>query len=226
MKSSQQILEEIAALKPANLYAQCGDETLIEYLAELCGLDFGPAEFLDLGSGDGQSLSNTYWLRKEKGWSGTCIEGDSTKAKHQATHNLFLTAENIIRSITLTHGGHPINFLSIDLDGNDYWILEKVLTRFKPDFISLEVNQNHAGSKVMPYDASHTWQNDDYYGMTFEAACKLSHRNGYIPIAILQDQNLYLVHASHLPQFDPNFKPAFQTRRVHPPSKRKMIELE
>jgi FkbM family methyltransferase len=53
--------------------------------------DSGPGFFLDIGANDGITYSNTYFLEKEKGWKGICVEPlPDTFQKLAANRNCIL----------------------------------------------------------------------------------------------------------------------------------------
>ena len=91
----------------------------------------------------------------------------------------------------------PFEFdlLSIDLDGNDYWILDRVLSGgYKPRVIISEYNSEHPMNecKTIEYDPNFVFQpNEDYYGYTYGAGLKLADKHGYTIIGQTSDLNLY-----------------------------------
>jgi FkbM family methyltransferase len=54
-----------------NYYGQMGQDKFIDTVV-FCGMQNGI--FVDIGAHDGESLSNTYFLEKERGWTGICVE--------------------------------------------------------------------------------------------------------------------------------------------------------
>lgn len=105
---------------------------------------------VDIGAGNGVRWSNTYSLF-QKGWHGVGIEADAEKFSRlvrayknlphaQACHSTA-NPENIVpllRSLGVETG---FSVLSLDIDGNDYWVLRAVLSEFRPAIIITEVNE-------------------------------------------------------------------------------------
>lgn len=147
--------------------------------------------FVDIGASDG-IFGNTANLATNFGWSGVLIEGDPVSvARGQAwyaTHpdtwrypptfvNAMVTRENVN---DLIGGGIPAepDLLSLDIDGNDYWILEAITT--KPRVIICEANVTFGPHPVtVPYDPAFVHAHDNYYGAGAEALRRLCDDKGY-----------------------------------------------
>jgi len=69
------------------------------------------------------------------------------------------------------------DLLSIDIDGNDWWIWRS-LNR-EPKVVIIEYNGNHRSSCVMPYDKNYAHANTTYYGATPPAMMLLANYKGY-----------------------------------------------
>lgn len=155
-------------------YSQNGEQAVILEILNALGIENG--HLVDLGAGDGYTLSNTRALL-DNGWTGDLYDGDPKGAKD--VQQKWITRD------CFTHMISPTHFLNIDLDGNDYWILDDVLNIWQsgqgPLLIVAEINpifqRNEA--KVMPYNESHVWQEDTYYGMSLAACEALGKEFGY-----------------------------------------------
>jgi hypothetical protein len=98
----------------------------------------------------------------------------------------FVTRENV-DSLLREHGvdGY-VDFLSVDIDGNDLWVWE-ALTACSPRVVSLEFNAvfGPERSVAVPYDAD--WQYEsgsDYFGASLTACARLAVRKGYRLVAV------------------------------------------
>ncbi len=59
------------------------------------------------------------------------------------------------------------DFLSIDIDYNDYWVWKALDdSLFRPRIVCVEVNSNlpHNESKTVAYNTSHVWDGSIYFG--------------------------------------------------------------
>ncbi len=78
-----------------------------------------------------------------------------------------------------------IDFLSIDVDGNDYYLFENL--KVKPKVICIEYNFRF-GPDVkcsIPYDKNFTWETGSpYFGASLNSLCALANRKGYFLIAL------------------------------------------
>jgi hypothetical protein len=83
------------------------------------------------------------------------------------------------------------DLLSIDIDGNDYWVLQKILTEYRPRLIISEYNSEHTDSKTIKYDPNFEFRMTDYYGYTFKAGQKLAEKTGYKVIFQNSSLNMY-----------------------------------
>ncbi|MGZ4808394.1 MAG: hypothetical protein ACXV7D_03615 [Thermoanaerobaculia bacterium] len=145
--------------------------------------------FVECGIQDG-SENNTRALLERDGWSGVWIEesGDYAAAARRAFASLpvriiekHITAENI--GTILTAAGVPPepDLLSIDIDGNDYWVW-KELRSCSPRVVVIEYNAARipGDSWVMPYDPKHVWDGTSRFGASLDALAGLASGLGYV----------------------------------------------
>jgi len=136
-----------------NIFSQCGEDGVIkEILKRLeksaVKLDKKCCEF---GAWDGIHLSNTYNLIKNYNYKSILIEGNKKKFRQLTANipdkriikiNKFVefSGKNKLDNI-LNKYNFPKNFdfLSVDIDGNDYYIFES-LNIYKPKLICIEFN--------------------------------------------------------------------------------------
>lgn len=146
-------------------------------------------------------LSNTYRLIKDEGYSGVLVEGDPARhaelcqnIPQEDVHKIcqFITFEGET-TLDKTLGRTPIPsdfvFLSIDIDGCDYYILES-LVAFKPKVICIEHNPS------MPNDVDFV-QPKDFgvkQGSSPKAFCRLAKEKGYDLVAVTLT-NLFFVRS-------------------------------
>ena len=70
--------------------------------------------------------------------------------------------------------------LSVDVDGNDYWIWQALRT-YSPRIVVIEYNAQWPllGRWVQPYDPERVWQGTDNYGASLGALRSLGEEKGY-----------------------------------------------
>lgn len=125
-----------------NTYSQHGDDGMIAEALRCLEIERGFC--VEFGANDGLSCSNTLLLR-EAGWEALLIEGDPalysqlgryrTSSVECMLRMLEPTGEN---SIDFILNGRPVDFMSIDIDGDDYGIIAEMQTR--PKLLMVEYN--------------------------------------------------------------------------------------
>jgi hypothetical protein len=185
-----------------NSHSQNGEEAkiieiLLENDAAEMGIDF-PHFCVELGAGNGYDLSNTRYFIEEHKWKAIQIDADNRG--NGDVKQEFIDKDNIVG--LLQKYGCPTFFelLSIDLDGNDFWVLDSILKEFEPTLIVAEFNAcfPQGTSQSIIYDPEFRWAGDDYFGFTLEAGRKLADKHGYQIICQHADMNLFLLHKSKL----------------------------
>lgn len=168
-------IERISEIKGKDAYSQGGESLILEYIYE--NIPQKRPIMFDIGSGDGFILSNSRHLRLQ-GWKVAYWE----KSKGQE-----INLENCC-----DHGDHPV-IISIDIDGNDFWILDKMMPRYQPEIVIAEFNAMYTDSRAIRYNPNHEWAGDSYYGFTFKAGEKLAELHGYKVIFQIADMNMIMV---------------------------------
>ena len=133
-----------------NITSQCGEDGIIEHLLSL--LPDTPKTCLEVGAGDGVTLSNTNTLWSKKGWRALLIEaapGGTQMIKRLAAGNPNVTT---VGAMIAAQGPNAIdeivkraNFparlgvLSLDIDSNDLEVFDN-LRHVVPDIVVIEFN--------------------------------------------------------------------------------------
>lgn len=182
-------------------YAQFGEEAIFDYIFDNIGtvnkylVDFG-ASSLNMG------LSNSKYLL-EKGWNGLLMDGKSDG--NSLIKEEFITAENICSLFQKYLTPKEFDLLSIDIDGNDIWVLEQILKGgYRPRVIINEFNGciPVGINKTIKYNPSHTWGENDYYGGSFEAFKILCGKFDYTLVCQVATTNMIFVRGDIVPSFD------------------------
>lgn len=138
-------------------------------------------------------------------WQGLLIDGDPYNVVIARTifganirsERRWLTLETLDIVHDFAAEG-PVGILSVDVDGNDYWFLENLIS-LKPSIIIAEYNSSFGRHSVsVPYDATFdrtkvgiTWPWYDgkthfYFGASLAALTYLTEKNGYSLIEVGQ----------------------------------------
>jgi hypothetical protein len=146
--------------------------------------------------GCGLNGGNSGFLVQECGWSGLMVDADRHKiatikqrfAGHAVLANKHRITRENINGVLQMHGfTGEVDFLSIDIDGNDYWIWE-ALTACSPRVVALEYNWLFGPDKAVtiPYDPQFRLSQAAtraYRGASLAALAHLSQRKGYRLVA-------------------------------------------
>lgn len=161
-------------------FAQNGEDGLLEAIFGMIGVT--NKYFVEFGVEDGIQC-NTRHLMVHKGWKGLLMDGGDHGPASPVKRE-FITAENI-ESLFEKYGvPRDFDLLSIDIDGNDYWVW-KAITRYRPRVVIMEYNACIPASPAVtvPYRADFQWDKTDYYGGSLEAMVKLGQSRGYTLVA-------------------------------------------
>ena len=92
----------------------------------------------------------------------------------------FITLDNINQLIQKSGLDRELDLLSIDIDGNDYWIWEAI-TGIEPRVVVIEYNAvfRPPHKVVQEYNAAHQWRGTNYYGASLKALEELGARKKY-----------------------------------------------
>lgn len=185
-------IQSLAFAKPRlvdfsyNKYSQFGDDGIIEKIFDIMGTTSKVC--IEFGAWDGFHLSNTANLWAHKGWKGILIESeydrflklrDNIKNYNcVAIHAKIGNEKNdsldfILKSNNLNN--KQVDLLSIDIDGNDYYILESL--ELKPRLIICEFNP------TMPPHLDIYPKYNNYTGSSIAALVRMAKLKGYALIA-------------------------------------------
>jgi hypothetical protein len=174
------------------VFSQNGEDGIIQFLLrklvikEKVFIEFGVENYLE---------SNTRFLLKNNNWSGLVLDGSKDDINYIKNdpiywkHNLtavqaFITKDNINELITKSGIIGEIGLLSIDIDGNDYWIWEAIDV-INPAIVIIEYNFRFGKDKAVtiPYDEnfvrSKAHYSTIYYGASLKALVQLGKKKGY-----------------------------------------------
>ena len=199
----------------ASIFSQWGEDGIINYLIDI----IKPKEktFLEFGV-DNYDESNTRFLLFNKNWSGHIIDGskkniDYIKQSYYYwkydinAYCKFIDCENI-NDFLKSKIKKKLSLLSLDIDGNDYWVLKELdLNYFNPEILICEYN-SLLGSKyalTTPYDKNFTRSKKDYlyYGASIQAFTKLCKKKGFFLVGSnLNGNNLFFVRDDFRNKFE------------------------
>lgn len=155
-------------------YSQHGESLVLNSLFEKIGTveKYG----VEFGASNGYHLSNLRFFL-ESGWTGLQMEGfvnTGSEVKQE-----FITKENINELFDKYQVPQIFDLLSIDIDGNDYWVWKEI--NREPNVVIVEYNSNFPVdlSVALEYNPNHTFDGSHAYSASFKAFCNLAEQKGY-----------------------------------------------
>ncbi len=175
------------------VFSQFEEDGKILFILAVVGIK--NASFIEIGSDDGLN-SNCANLALNFGWHGLFIDGNKqsiSRGQYFYKHHpipfghkpVFIhsnvTRENI-NSIITQHGYQgDVDVMSIDIDGNDYWIWDAI-TVVQPRVVIIETQIDYGQRNiVVPYDPAYFYPgvHPQYHGASPVAMVKLGTKKGY-----------------------------------------------
>jgi hypothetical protein len=177
------------------VFSQADEDGILLFLLAATGAD--SSRFVDIGAGDCVTSSNCANLAFNLGFHGLFVDADAgriesgrrTYTTHPDTSTYpprfvraFVTRENVDDVVRGAGFEGEIDVLSIDVDGNDYWIWE-ALTCVSPAVVVIETHTEYRREDVLaPYRQDFDWRRmagDDLIGASPVAMTRLAERLGY-----------------------------------------------
>ena len=185
------VIESLADVE-FKVYSQWGEDGIIQYI--LSKIPIENEIFIEFGV-ENYKESNTRFLLINDNWKGLVIDGNPSHIEYIKRdpiywqHDLtaicqFITRENINEIITTAGIGGDIGLLSIDIDGNDYWVWE-IINVVSPRIVICEYNSVMGVdyAVAVPYDPHFNildaHYSNLYFGCSLPALCKLANIKGY-----------------------------------------------
>lgn len=181
------------------VYSQVDEDGIIEDIFNRIGEQ--SRIFCEIGASNGLENNSHYLLLK--GWKGIWMEGsselttsienslrpaDPSESSDLCIVNDYIkkgNVDNLISGAVVAAGfnlesNKTIDFLSIDIDGNDLEVLAAI-TEINARVICMEYNPKFPPplSLSIAYNDSHMWNHDDYHGASLQALVDYLSEKGY-----------------------------------------------
>ncbi len=178
------------------VFSQHGEDGILLYIFSRIGTT--NRRFVEFGVEDGRQC-NTANLSLNHGWNGLLLDGSEENVARGRRYyderiepdpslvnivQCFVTAENIEQVLSENGIKGEIDLLSIDIDGNDYWVW-KAITEVKPRVVVMEYNASFGPERSMTvkydpaFDRHQKHPSGMYHGASLAALAKLGHAKGY-----------------------------------------------
>jgi len=182
------------------IFSQHGEDGVLAGIIDRVGV--GPRKFVEFGFGQVQNNTLGFALREKA--AGLYIDGSERNCA--AALRMFqligrpdikvtcawIEEANIDQLVASGTGGGEIDVLSIDVDGNDYW-LWKAIKSVTPRISIIEYNASFGPGRAVtvPYDRGFERHKKHksglYHGMSLRAAAHLGREKGYALVGCDRD---------------------------------------
>jgi len=174
------------------VFSQWGEDGIIDYL--ISNLEIKNKTFIEFGV-ENYSEANTKFLLLNRNWSGLILDSSNENIQNIREKEFywkyslnakceFITKENVNSVLKQSNFDKNLGLLSIDIDGNDYWIWEEIKD-FDSSIVVIEYNSRFGKEKsyVVPYENNFQRLKKHYsglyYGASLKALIKLGIKKGY-----------------------------------------------
>jgi hypothetical protein len=174
------------------IFSQHNEDGIIQYL--IYRVPISVKIFIEFGVEDYRE-SNTRFLLMNNNWKGLIMDSQSKYISRIQSYDFycqrdlkavqaFVTRDNI-NDLFRNHGlTGDIGLLSIDIDGNDYWVWDAIST-VQPRIVICEYNSVFGKdlAVTIPYDSdffrTKAHYSNLYFGTSLKALCILAEKKGY-----------------------------------------------
>jgi hypothetical protein len=197
------------------VFSQWGEDGIIQFIVN--NLNLNNKTFIEFGV-ETYYESNTRFLMMKDNWSGLIIDGSKKNIdiiKKQALYwkyslkavQSFITVENVNTTIIDNGFYGEIGILSVDIDGNDYWVTEAI-NCINPILLIIEYNSLFGSDRAIsvPYDPTFVrtlaHHSNLFYGASLAALTHIANIKGYALIGCNSNgNNAFFVRRDKLSSF-------------------------
>lgn len=198
------------------VFSQFGEDGILQYLIRAVQIQKREEIFVEFGV-QNYAESNTRFLMMNNLWRGLVIDGSEQNIafirnqdyfwRHDlSARHAWIDRDNINSLIVESVPPGDIGVLSIDIDGNDYWVWERIHV-VRPVIVVIEWNSAFGADHPIsiPYDASfqrlRAHYSNVYWGASIRALEHLGQSKGYALIGSNRaGNNLFFVRDDRLGQ--------------------------
>ena len=168
------------------VFSQTDEDGLTLLIVKRLGMEKGC--FAEFGA---EGLENNTLVLLASGWNGVWVGGQPLpfrvpdNSKRLAFIREWVVKDNIVRLLRAgleRIGQSKVDLISVDLDGNDFYFCEALLTGgFSPAVFVVEYNGRFPPpiKWKIKYDDKHVWDGSDYQGASLTTFNELFERFGY-----------------------------------------------
>lgn len=183
------------------VYSQTGEDGMLLLIFSIIGA--ANRRVVEICAGTGVQSNSANWIINH-GWTGLLVEGDShnvqvarefydqsrdTPIWQPTIVHQWVTTDNVNELIQENGFGGPVDLFSLDLDGNDYWIWQK-LDAIEPRVVVVEYESGFGPHRriTQKYAPHFVWTRNRLglpsHGASLAAYVDLATRKGFRLVAV------------------------------------------
>lgn len=208
------------------VFSQFGEDGIIQYLVRRAAIPLHLRTFIEFGV-ESYVEANTRFLLLNDNWRGLVMDSDGPNvaairaSAHYWKYDLraeeaFIDRDNIDALLARAGFSDEIGLLCIDIDGNDYWVWDRI-TAVNPIIVVVEYNSLFGARRAVavPYDPSfdrgRAHYSRLYWGCSLRALEMVAERKGYALVGSNSaGNNAFFLRKSHL-----NGQPALSASKAY-----------
>ena len=208
-------------------FSTFGEQQIIDKYIDRLAIDERVA--VDIGAGDGIRGSNTYHLFRS-GWRGIGVEADEAKyARLKSAYrglagvtavSSLVQPSTVAELLSSYHVPRNLGVLSLDIDGNDYWVLDAILADFRPQLVVSEYNEKIPTPIrfVVNYDPAFTLRHH-FFGYSIAKLKDLLDKHDYVLLEV-EYNNVFIAPAESAGQYGVDIDTAYRAGYLDRPDRR------
>lgn len=189
-------------------FSNFGEQEIIDKYVRTLNLTDHNRTFVDIGAGDGVRKSNSFNLLRN-GWNVLGVECHARAFANLAAVYRFyqngsacrsqVTPENVVDLLNAFGVEKDFAILSLDIDGYDYWVLDALLSAFRPRLVISEYNEKIPPPVkfVVNYSPNFTLRHH-FFGYSIAKLKDLLSKHNYVLLEV-EYNNVFLAPAESSP---------------------------
>ncbi len=147
--------------------------------------------------------SNSANLIMNHGWQSVLLDGGNENLEINL-HKSFITSKNICDLLKKHNVPKNLEYLSVDIDSTDIWVLRSILDAYRPLVITIKYNSHFPFDQAItfPDNPEEFWEEDTVYGCSVGAVKLLAESYNY-KIVYVGGTDVYLASADAIPKLEP-----------------------
>ena len=140
---------------------------------------------------DGGSGPNIAQLHA-RGWRGLLLDGAFSNPSINL-HKRFLTSDNVCAVFNSFSVPYEPDYVSIDVDSTDLWLMRSVMAGYRPRVVTCEFNSSFGLEHAITHEnAGGDWQGDRVYGASLRALVMAASEYAYTLVYVESFPQCYL----------------------------------